>query len=173
MQPSPSSFGWTPFLTLSACYLSYIWLKKEPSKHRHTPTHGLIIFTSTGSGGDSNGSGISLTWCQGLNFCGISFEETAAPKGLLHLCVSSPTFQPLHAIPTLIHWHFKFHSMNSFVKFIHPPSPFIEEKEKKESFSGKAVVVLYLGRAVQTAAVYKKYTGLRSDLLSSDAFFPV
>jgi len=66
----------------------------------------------------------------------ISFSETASPKGLLHLCYSTPTLHSSSKSPTSIYWHFKFHSMNPFVKCIHPLSPC----NQKMSFSPSAIV---------------------------------
>lgn len=69
------------------------------------------------SGGDSNGSiGILLTRCQGLNSVG-SASRRQPPRRACSIYAALPH-------PTPIHWHFKFHSMSSFVKNIHPLSPF-------------------------------------------------
>lgn len=72
---------------------------------------------------------------------GISVEETAAPEGLAPFMLLYP-HSALHTqSPTLNHWHLKFHSMNSFVKFIQPLSPFNHKKKKKKmSFSANAAV---------------------------------
>lgn len=76
------------------------------------------------SGGDSSCSiGILLTRCQGLNSVG-SASSRQPPRRACSIYAALPH-------PTLIHWHFKFHSMNSFVKHIHPLSPF----NRKMSFS--------------------------------------
>lgn len=99
----------------------YPWADKT---HIHRPA-------GWGVGGDSSGCvGILLTWCQGLNSVG-SASRRQPPRRARSIYAALP---PTH--PTQILWHFKFHSMDSFVKYIHPLSPF---NHKKMSFSGSAI----------------------------------
>lgn len=97
------------------------------------------------SGGDSSGSGgILLTWCQGLNSVGSAWRRQL-PRRACSIYAALPPPQPTldTQSPTPIHWYFKFHSMNSFVKFIPPSEPF---QPKKNVFLIQCYSSSYLGR---------------------------